>query len=470
MVTRRQALTIAALAGSFPLNGATAAQASKGKTVIPKRTLGRTGHMVTPLALGGQAALQWTPAGVDPADIIVRAVELGANYLDTSNLYGNSQLHYGEAFRRLNLVPGRPGYDADLRERLFVATKTTQRFGNDPSGPSGRTAVEDLRRSLTQIFGDGKGSIPEGAYLDSMQMHNVTRFDDVEQAYLGISARGSKMPERIGAFATLLDYRDGTNYTGLNPDHRRLIRHVGVSGHSSPVLMRMLRLDVGNDLDTLLVPLNVADKLFLPHQTNVLPLAAARGMGVIAMKVFADGAFMGKEPRWSYQPEDVITSVGDPRGRIDYHDMIRYTLSLPGVSCAIIGTGQIDRKDPSKDQIVANLAAAIDAPMTPQERESMEKEVAAKFGTTTNYFQDAARGLVQPTDVNLVKNGDRVTVTWNAGYAGAKPIRSWQICSGSKTLLTIPFRPQLTTAPLTAWLGADQIVNGKVEVVASETI
>ena len=46
------------------LSPVAAAAKEKPKTVIPKRVLGRTGHMVTPLALGGQASLQWTPDNV----------------------------------------------------------------------------------------------------------------------------------------------------------------------------------------------------------------------------------------------------------------------------------------------------------------------------------------------------------------------------------------------------------------------
>jgi aryl-alcohol dehydrogenase-like predicted oxidoreductase len=468
MATRRQLLTALGTTTALAALPNAACAATKGdKPVLYQRTLGRTGRLVTPLALGGQASLQWTPPGVDAADIIVRAVELGLNYLDTSNVYGDSQLHYGEAFRRLNLVPGRPGYDAARRETLFLATKTTRRYARDPS-QSGPLAVDEIRRSLTQIFGDGNGSIPEGAYLNSMQMHAVGSFDEVDQLYAGMAERGGKMPDRIGAFAALLDYRDGTDYTGLNPDHRRWLRHVGITGHlSSPVLMKALRLDAGNDLDTLLVALNVNDKLYLPHQTNVLPLAAARGMGVIAMKVFADGALVGKEAHWTRGPQEVITSVGDVKGRLNYHDMIRYTLSLPGVSCAIIGTGHVDRKDPSKDQIVANLAAALDRPMTEAERETLEKQAAAAFGATTNYFQAPAQGLVQPSDVKVTKADGRITVSWQAGVAGAKPIRAWQIKAGGKTLLTIPFRPQLTTAPLIAYLEKEP--SGAVEVMATET-
>jgi aryl-alcohol dehydrogenase-like predicted oxidoreductase len=473
MTNRRQILTAfgtAGVAAALPLG--TEAAPAKGKTIIPKRILGRTGHMVTPLALGGQASLQWTPEGVDAPDIIVRAVQLGVNYLDSANVYGPSQMHYGEAFRRLNLVPGKPNYDAALRERLYVASKTVKRFARDPSQPAGALlAVEELKRSLTQMFGDGQGSIPEGAYLDAIQIHALGKIEDIDTIYLGMKERGGKMPEQVGVFAALIDYRDGTNYTGLNPEHKRWVRHVGVTGHlNSPILMKMLRLDETNDLDTLLVALNVADKLYLPHQNNVLPLAVARGMGVIAMKVFADGAFVGKEAHWTRGPQEVVTTVGDAQGRLNTHDMVRYTLSLPGVSCAVIGTGHIDRKHSEKDQIVANLAAACDEPMGPAEREALEKEAAAKFGATTNYFQEKAVGLVQPTEVKFVKEAGRVTVSWQAGVAGAKPIRAYQIKAGGKIVLTIPARPQLTMAPLTAWLTNEQVPDGPVDVVASETI
>lgn len=64
---------------------------------LPQRLLGRTGRWVTPLALGGQASIQWTGPGIDAPDIIVRAVQLGVNYLDSANVYGPSQVNYGEA-------------------------------------------------------------------------------------------------------------------------------------------------------------------------------------------------------------------------------------------------------------------------------------------------------------------------------------------------------------------------------------
>ena len=147
MPTRRQLLQVfgaSALAGRL-----------RAGDLLPRfarRTLGRTGRWVSPFGLGGQAALQYPPPDLDSAAIPVRAVELGVNYLDTANAYGPSQANYGEAFRRLSL-------DQAARERLFIASKTGNRYAINPAAPNAATALSDLRRSLTTLFGDGNGHI-----------------------------------------------------------------------------------------------------------------------------------------------------------------------------------------------------------------------------------------------------------------------------------------------------------------------
>ena len=100
------------------------AAAAAGLTVMPgfrfgldqlpapmTRTFGKIPFHVTTLGLGGQASLQWTPPDVDPVPIILKAFKMGVNYYDTSNLYADSQLNFGKAFRKLNLIPGEAGYD-----------------------------------------------------------------------------------------------------------------------------------------------------------------------------------------------------------------------------------------------------------------------------------------------------------------------------------------------------------------------
>ena len=466
MLSRREILSAL---GALPAAGAlgTGTLYAQAAQQLPRRLLGRTGRTVVPLGLGGQATLQWTKEGLDPADIIVRAVELGVNYLDTANVYGPSQVNYGEAFRRLHLVPGQPGYKADLRSGLYLATKTGRRFAQDPAA-SAPTAVEELRRSLTQIFGDGKGYIPEGAYLDAIQIHNLSTFEQVDQIYEGFAQRGSKMPDRIGALAALLDYRDGTNYTGLNPDGRQWIRHIGCTGHqSSPVLMRCLRRDTADAFDTVLVALNSNDRLCSSHQNNVLPLAVSRGLGVIAMKAFADGAYYGKQPRFSRTPEDVIFSVGKPEATT-YSDLVRYPLSLTGVSVLITGIGHINREKPEDDQLVANLTAAVKDVPSALERQRIEADSKARHGAATNYFQEKTNSLVQPAEVRTRRDGDRVIVEWTTAFAGPEPIRQYEVRSGEKLLASLPFRPQLSEAPLSLSLPAALVGDAKLTVTASE--
>src|SRR5262252_5107728 len=178
------------------------------------RRLGRTNRQVTTLGLGGQASIQWTPDGVDPIAIIEKALQLGITYLDTSNVYGPSQKHFGEAFRRAKLVPGVAGYDAAMRARLFIATKTHVRSARRPAGARFRsdfsegmldefkvaTAVDDVRRSLSLMFGDGKGGYPEGAYLDSIQFHNLNALDEVDMLFEGFDDPSSDRPW-MGALA-----------------------------------------------------------------------------------------------------------------------------------------------------------------------------------------------------------------------------------------------------------------------------
>lgn len=469
MISRREILRTL---GAIPLAGAANALTpgrlyAEAATKLPKRLLGRTGRMVVPLGLGGQGSLQFTAPGIDAPDIIVRAVQLGLNYLDCANRYGSSQINYGEAFRRLHLAPSDPSYNRALRESLYITSKTRVRHAADPARP-GPTAIDQLERSLTQMFGDGKGFIPEGAYLDVMQIHHLMSFEEVDQIYVGYDDRGTGKRDQVGVMAAMVDYRDGTNSTGLNPEHKRWIRHIGITGHqSSPVLMSAIRRDRDGVIDTLLVALNSNDRLCSSHQNNVLPLAVARGIGVIAMKIFGDGTYYGKPSRFSNSPDDVIRTVGKP-GAVAYSDLVRYPLSLPGVSVEIIGTGHIDREKPENDQLVANLAAAVTDLPSEIERLRIEKESKDRHGAATNYFQEMTNILVQPGQVTTKRDGDRVTVEWNTAFAGPQPLRSYNIVAGNRVLLSLPFRPQCTEQPLSASLEAAVIGNDTVRVVASE--
>jgi hypothetical protein len=187
-----------------------------------KRVLGKTGFEVTTMGLGGQASLQWTPADVDPVKIILKAFDLGINYFDTSNAYGPSQVNYGKAFKHMSLIPGLPDYEDKLRKSIFLTSKSALRTARD--------IAPQVHRSLSQIFGDGTGNYPDGAYLDMMLFHDLRSKSVVDTIYYGLD-NTDPADRQTGAFEALRDFRDGTNLTGLNPGNEKLIVKV-VDGKS----------------------------------------------------------------------------------------------------------------------------------------------------------------------------------------------------------------------------------------------
>jgi len=427
-----------------------------------KRLFGKLGFEVTTMGLGGQASLQWTPEGVDPVKIILKAFDLGINYFDTSNLYGPSQSNFGKAFRIKNLIPGSRDYDENLRHSIFLTTKTHLRYAkgdgevkgvtNRTNGEQGIHTIDDLHRSLSLMFGDGKGNYPEGAYVDMMLIHNLNTREEVDALYEGLD-NPDPNAERIGALAALRDYRDGTNLTGLNSHNEKLIRHIGFSGHFDPsVNMYMIQRDHSNLLDAMLVAINANDKLMFNMQYNVIPLAAAKNMGVIAMKVFADGAMYTKPAEWSNTPNHVVRTVGSKS--LPSQSLIKYSLTTPGVHLAIIGIGHISNKD-EDCQLTSNLSAAQILPdgLTEAKRTAIEEMAKKVKEGKTNYFQNAALPLTAPKEVSVVQNKGNslrnATINWNTAYAGDAPIKTYEIWRDGAKIKEIPFAPQITLNPFT---------------------
>ena len=432
-----------------------------GSTAIPetllKRRFGKIDFEVTTLGLGGQASIQWTPAGIDPVAIILKAHKLGINYYDTSNYYGPSQLNYGKAFRQLGLVAGLPNYSVMKRKSIFVTSKTGLRFGKGgddrkdvhggTNGPAGSKAIDDVRRTLTQVFGNGKDSFPQDAYLDMVLIHTLNSMGEVDALYEGYD-NPSPEDKTIGALAALRDVRDGTNRTGLNPKHEKLIHHIGFSGHKdAAVMIEMIQRDTENLLDGMLVAINANDKLFFNMQYNVIPVAAAKNMGIIAMKVFADGAMYSKKAEWSNTPEHVVLQVSSPE--LPAHELIRYSLSTPGIHTAIIGIGQIDDK-PQYCQLTQNLIGAqvTSDILSDQERRKIETLALNSKGGKTNYFQNSYQDLTAPGEVKAkVILGGKSVITWHTAHAGDAAIDRYEIWRDGVKVADFPHTPQVSKSP-----------------------
>lgn len=421
------------------------------------RSFGNLSHEVTTFGLGGQASIQWTPDDVDPVAIILKAFDKKVNYFDTSNLYGSSQMNYGRAFRKLGLIPGISGYNERLRRSIFLTSKTHIRIAkgdlnlegvrNWTNGEPGSHTIDDVKRSLSLMFGDGKGYYPSGAYLDMVLLHSITSKADVDAVYEGLYGTDSKA-EKIGALAALRDYRDGTNYTGLNPKEERLIRHVGFSGHyDAGVMMDLIQRDKDNLVEGLLVAINANDKLNFNMQHNVIPVAAAKNMGIIGMKVFADGAMYTKGAHWSNQSSHVVRQVGSKD--LPFRPLIEYSLTTPGVSTVIIGIGQIT-DNPLECQLTQNIAAAQIKPggLSETDRTSIEHTANKVKEGKTNYFQMEKGGLTAARNVKIEKSGNRqIILTWDTAYAGSSPIECYEIWKNDQKISEVPHTPQTTKIP-----------------------
>lgn len=426
------------------------------------RRLGRTGRQVTTLGLGGQASIQWPAEGVDPVAIIEKAYRIGVNYMDTSNVYGPSQKHFGEAFRRLGLCPGAADYDPAARRRLFIASKTHIRTARRPAGKTFytdysdgmldgfgvSTAVDDVRRSLSLMFGDGQGGYPEGAYLDSLQFHNLNTMEEIDMLFEGFD---DPRPERewMGALAAMLDLREGTNRTGCNPGNERLVRHIGITGHwNTAAHIYAIQRDSRRLLDTLLVTINPSDGKYMSHRYNAIAVAAAADMGVIGMKIFADAAYYHKDVKFSDRPDDVYHGIGSPE--LPSRDLIRYALSVEGVCTLIAGIGHID-DDTGKCQLTRNLAdAQIGKPLDPDEMAAVEARVTAagKDGANAS-FQRRSAGLTAPRNVGVEPDSAApmmgrvaVRITWDTAYAGAAPIERYDVLRDGIVVGSVPHSPQ----------------------------
>jgi aryl-alcohol dehydrogenase-like predicted oxidoreductase len=176
--------------------------------------------------------------------------------------------------------------------------------------------------------------------LDLWQLHDIRSMRDVERIF--------------GA--------DGAIHALDEARRQGVVKYLGLTGHYDPnVLLEAMR---RFDFDTVLIPLNCADLQRLSFIESVLPAAVERGMGVIAMKVYAGGLLTQERPA---------------------ERLLRYTLSLPGVSTAIVGCA-------TPAQVDENVRVATEfEPLEPADRRALE--MAFRSGDWTSYKRGELVGL-----------------------------------------------------------------------------
>jgi uncharacterized protein len=169
---------------------------------------------------------------------------------------------------------------AERRREVFLSTKTHARTYD--------AAMRDLEESLRRLRTDR---------LDVWKIHQVDSPEDVE----AISAPG-------GVLEALAKAKD-----------EKIARFSGFSGHRSAAGMAALAERAG--LDTMLIALNHYEEAEGDLERGAVAAAARRGMGVDVIKVI--------------RPRETVKDVAP-------ETLIRYALSLPHVSAAVIGTDSVE--------------------------------------------------------------------------------------------------------------------------------
>ncbi len=234
--------------------------------VLPRRPLGRIGKEVSILGLGGEGILRTHGETTKAVQVIHRALDLGITYCDTAPAYASSRDYYGAAL-------------GERRQQIFLASKT-----HDRSREGSLRLLED---SLVRLRTD---------HLDLWQLHDLRTSLDLDRIF----AKG-------GALEALVRARSEGR-----------VRFLGLTGHHDPaILVEAMRRFA---FDTVLVALNAADVHRRSFIHAVLPEAVSRGIGVIGMKVCAQGRLLVS-------------------GGVTMDEAMGYVLSLPGVSTVIVGCG-----------------------------------------------------------------------------------------------------------------------------------
>lgn len=300
----------ATVIGSQALTKQQTTASSSATKLMPERTLGKTQISLPILGLGGagQTPISQVSQEAEAIALIEKALELGIKYYDTAASYGPSEERFGKVL---------PPY----RDRIYLNSKTAAR---DYDG-----AWRELEQSLKRLNTD---------YLDSWQLHHVSFTEELDIIF-----------SDQGAIKAVEAAKE-----------QGLIKFVGITGHHEPdAIAEGLR---RYDFDTTLISLNAADIHHPRPFSTVLPVAQAKNVGVIAMKVPSYGRLL---------KPGILSGMEQAMG---------YSLSLPGVHCCIIAAE-------NPQQLESNVTVARNyTPLNPVQMAEIE-QLTANAGEDGAFFR-----------------------------------------------------------------------------------
>jgi len=262
---------------------------------MERRQLGKTDMQVSVLGFGGSEIGYEHASRETVATLLNSALDAGLNVIDTAECYEGSEELIGETV-------------SNRRNDYYLFTKCGHPRGIGSEDWSIPSLLESIERSLERLRTD---------HLDLIQLH-------------GCSESILRKGDVISALQTARE--------------KGYSRYIGYSGDSVAAKYAV----ESGAFDTLQTSINIADQEALGL---TLPLARERHVGVIAKRPIANAAWKEEhKPIESYHhvywdrlqklQYDFIRS--GPLEKSIAH-ALRFTLSIPGVHTALVGTSKPDR-------------------------------------------------------------------------------------------------------------------------------
>lgn len=276
---------------------------------MKKRLLGKTGMEVSVIGLGGIPIQRVSEE--EAINIILECKNQGINFIDTARGYTVSEEYIGKGLKKAG------------RENFYIATK-----------------------AMTYEYDSMKKSIEESLatmdvdYIDLYQVHSV-----------GTKKQLETVLSENGALKALKEAKE-----------KGLIKHIGITGHIRETLLEALDND---EFETVQFPFNPVE----PQGTELFIKALEKGVGTIAMKPMAGGAF-------------------------DYPLLsLKYIMNSDLITIAIPGMDSVE-------QVVENGQVGLKAePLTKEEQEIINSEVeslGSEFCRRCGYCKPCPEGIDIP--------------------------------------------------------------------------
>jgi aryl-alcohol dehydrogenase-like predicted oxidoreductase len=263
---------------------------------MEKRQFGKTGMQVSVLGFGASEIGYEEASQLTVERLLKGALDAGLNVIDTAECYRGSEESIGKAV-------------GNRRADFYLFTKCGHPRGAESAPNWSRDSIlESIERSLRRLQTD---------VVDLVHLHSCSEAE-------------LRKGEAIAALQTARD-RGHTRFIGYSGD-----------GHAARYAMEC------GAFDSLQTSVNIADQEAIDL---TLPLARERGMGVIAKRPIANVAWKtGHKPAsfyhhvyWERLRKLSFDFLQTPDLEKTIATALRFTLSVPGVDVAIVGSTKPER-------------------------------------------------------------------------------------------------------------------------------